>query len=445
MLLHVEKAATMPVAEKIKLIRKSKNLKQIDVADAIWTSPTKISMVENGEGEYSPEQIKRFKLLVGFPDMPLTDFECAAFKNRLYYWRGLVIEGRMEEAKELYGKISQITDLDVCDNDLPILFRLFEAIYLGAEENLDAVREKVEFLKGYVDKMNAEHLFFFHNIVGWLNLSTGDYKEALTSYKKAHELLGVYDEYAPEDEEKLFHNIAQCYQELEIPHQAIKFLSEICKRRPKSRISKSAFRQDITLATAYRYIGKINEAEKILETCLEQAEGFYDEFYVGVALYNLGLLYKHSRDWEKAISYLDQALEAFETGSSYHLWINYHRIYCVVESRKFADAIRAIEKAEKLYPESEESMIIFGTLLHFHNLKRRMSTFVEETNEYIETKTIPFFIKDNNKFEALNYCAALERHYLTVRSNNNALLMAKTMRDLHSEIYIGLDEGGEKL
>jgi len=154
---------TLSVAQKIKVLRKVKKMNQSQLADIIMTDQAKISRIESEGGDkYNQKELEAIKEHFGIADMPLTEDERAAFRERLYYWRDLIRDLKMSDAEEMHKKISAATLIEPFDPDMAILYRLYEVLLLLTEnsvkankENLDAAEEKLKYLEGIFDKMNT--------------------------------------------------------------------------------------------------------------------------------------------------------------------------------------------------------------------------------------------------------------------------------------------------
>ena len=436
-----ENSNVLPIGEKIKLLRKAKGITQAELAEIILSNSAKISRVENGDEEYSQEELKAIKEHFEITEMPLTELECAAFKERLYIWRSLIRDYRISEAKELHKKMSPIINLEPCDPDLSMLYRLFEALLLLAENKLDAAEEKLNYFQSVLDKLNSELAYHFYHRMGSLHLFRKDYEGALKFYKLAYEIDSLKD-ISPEDNERLCCNIAICYTNLELPNRSIMFLSKINRVNIEKRATIANINLDIALARSYTAIGEFEEAENILNKCLVQAKGIDDNFCIVVTLFYLGLLYRRSESWEKSIEYFDQTLNIIETSSAYYPWSFYYKIRCLIGAREFSEAEKELGQAKDLYSTDDVHLILFNSLDHFLTISKRMTIYNEESVKYIETVTIPHLIKIRVSLEAINYYELLEQHYIKTRKNVKSLLMRKAICDIYERIFVN-KQGGE--
>ena len=431
-----EKNATLSVVEKIKLLRKAKGTTQGELGDIIWASPSGVSAVENGISEYTEEQLEAIKEYFGIVDMPLKEQDCIAFKKRLYIWRDYIRDLRIGEAKEMHSKMSAVVNLDPCDNDLPMLYRLFEVMLLLYDNNIDAAKEKLNYLESIKDKMSLEHLHYYYCDLGLLNICSEQYEDALKYYSQALELRKNHEDAYTEDDERLYYSIAVCYTYLERLISATISLSKVYEIHSQTRTEGFIINLDNIRAINYMKLGRFNEAKELLDRCLIYGKSMDEKFFVGKILWNLGLLNKFSKNLEAAIEYFDQALRIYEAGSDLHLWAFYHKIHCLIEYRKFSKAEKLIEEAKDLYCTNDNSTIPFESLKHLIIISKRFSQYNDESSDYIENVTIPFFKKrQDGYFTALRYYEFLAQHYEKAKRHKKLSLATKCILDIYKAIY----------
>ena len=55
--------------EKMKLLRKAKNMTQAEFAEIMWVSAAKISRIENGEDTYNQDNLNAIRKYFGFLEL----------------------------------------------------------------------------------------------------------------------------------------------------------------------------------------------------------------------------------------------------------------------------------------------------------------------------------------------------------------------------------------
>jgi len=433
----IKSANGMPIGEKIKLLRTANSMTQAELGEIIWSSAAKISRVESSGETYKQQDLEYIKQHFGFLEMPLTDFECDAFKEGLYFWRELIIDRKLSEAREFGDKRSYATQFEPFDFDIAVLYRLFEALLLIYEGGFEAAEEKIDYLRGALGKMNDEYLCLHYINLGLLSIRRdGDYETALDFYKQAYELKENNESISTRIDEKLYIDMALCYTYLDYPNRALFFLNKTPKAYTEKRSEQFKTSLNVVLAGNYRKIGELKEAEKILSKCLLRVKGIGDENLIASALYEHGLLYKRLNNLEQAIECFDQTLGIKQANPSYHQWVLYHKIHCFIGMRNFAEAEKLIEQAKALYRTNKEHLIPFESISYFLTISNSITQFSEESVDYIEKVTIPYLIKQHDYFLAADYYAILEKHYKKTRKNMRSLIASKGIKDIYEKVFI---------
>ncbi|MCL2573915.1 MAG: helix-turn-helix transcriptional regulator [Defluviitaleaceae bacterium] len=440
----IESANNPSIGEKIRLLRKAKGITQAELSENIWSSAAQISRVEIGEEAYKPEELEAIKKYFKIENMPLTDFERATFRERLHVWRDLIRDQRLVRARKLHKEMLPLINLEPCDPDLAIYFRLFEVLLLLTERDFDTAKEKLDYLHRVKDKMNTELTYHYYHRMGSLySMRYSDNKSALKFYLQAYELTKSFKGISTEDNETLYINISTCYINVGLSHRAIIFLGEIRKENNGKRLTITDIGINITLARAYIMVGEFIEAKEVLNRCLVQAKGIGNDHCTILSLFYLGLLCKRSKNLEKAIEYFDETLSIVKTTSNYHPWSFYYKICCLLKPRETFKAEKVLEEAKVFYGTETKYSIIFESLEHAIEINKRVTIFNKESVEYIENVTIPHFMKIHLNFEAISYYELLELHYEKSRKSSKASLMTKAMRDIYKEMFF--NKGGESL
>ena len=426
----------LSVGEKLKLFRKANSMSQEELGKILSISSTQVNKVEGGYDEYTIEQVEAARKHFNIMDMPLSKHDCIAFKKRLYIWRDYIRDLRMVDAEEMHSKMSPIVNLDICDHDLPILYRLFEIMLLLYKNNLYAAEEKMKQLENFKDKMTYEHRHYHLCNKGLRDIFSEKYEDALEHYTQAFELRNQYASSAyKEDDERLYYGLAVCYAKLERLISASTALSKIYMMPARTRTEGFILNLDNICAINDMKLGKFTEAKELLEGCLILAKSMDNKHFVGTVLGNLGLLNKYLGNPEEAIEYFYKALNYFEVGSDIHIWTLYHKTHCFIDNGKFYQAEGVMRKLKELYSTHDDYSVIFNTLHFYMGIKKRTSQYTERFTGYIEEETIPFFIKKHDYFTALGYYETLEMCYEKMKNHEKSLLAAKGMRDIYKLIY----------
>jgi len=434
---NIEKGNELSITEKIKILRNHKGVSQQAISDYVLMDQKKISRIENGKDEYDDIELKAVKEYFDIVGMPLTEDECSEFRSRLYYWRDLIRDRRIDEAVALQDELKNIVNLDVLYFDLPVLYRFFEILLLIAkngDDDLDVAKEKLLSLENRFDNMTEEHRYYYDFYMGLLHTAQNDFEIALQFYKKALERKKSYNGNLLDTEEKIHYNMALCYTDLEFPSRALMFLNKIPKRNPSEAPTKRSLGIDIMFAINHYKIGLYDEAENILTVCLRQAKDMNDKLYIGLTLHHLGIAHRYSKNWGMAIEYFDQALNFFDEDTRYHAWALYYKIRCMVGLRDFNGAERALKQMPSLLKKNDKYIILFETLKHIAYLSRNVSRYDKTSVEYLEKVSIPLFIKRNSMLEALDCYKILERHFIGTSKQKKSLETNRAMLEIYERM-----------
>ena len=167
------KMLNLTPCQKVKILREHKKYTQETLAEYLRCSKSKISKVENGELQYSDEDIKMAKKLFGVEDAPFTKEECLVFKSRLYKWKDLIRNRFFEEAKKMQKSFEVITKMP-CEPDLHMLYRMFKIRLLLEEQNLEQAEEMLLLEEASLSCANKENTHHFYYNMGALNLYRQD-------------------------------------------------------------------------------------------------------------------------------------------------------------------------------------------------------------------------------------------------------------------------------
>jgi len=418
------------IAEKIRTLRIDKGIAQHEIADIILTNQPRVSRIENGEDKYSEFELQTLKEHFDIEGMPLTEFEREAFKGRLCIWRDVIRSRDISEAYKMKSELCKITNIEPFDGELVTLYHLFEALLYIAEINVSAAEEALHSLGKTYDEMNHENRYYYDFHMGALHATKDDFEGALTYYRKALSAIKSQNGTLPDDEERIYHNIAICYTDLEFPGRAIAFLNNIPKPNFSDRMTAHSLGIDIMRAVNYFKVGLHEEAEEILNDCLMRATSMGDRFYVGLSLQSLGGVNMRIRNWAVAEGYFVRALECFKEDTSYHAWAFYFTFRCRVETENLVRLESELNKIKTSFDNNIRYSIHIETLMHIIRLKRNISRYNKSAVEYIENVAIPRFIKKNHRLEALECYKLLEQYEEKAGTQRKVIQINKVMREI---------------
>jgi len=428
------------LGDKVRALRKNKNISQLDLAAIIKSKANKVVDVEAGRDEYSPKHIEAIKELFDIVGMPLDDSNRPAFVRRLYLWSAYARDERMRnEAKKIRDEAAKSINLEPCDYNLAMLYKLFDVKTLLAENNLTEAGDKFELLKNEINKLNTENLFHYHSCEGYIALRKEQYEASLDCFLKANEILANHKNFLPEGDKTIewhYYTIAECYNFIQIPKRAKSFLLKVKEVYSENIVDDMGFHIDNMLACNHIKLNEIKEAKILLSKCLMKAQSINITYLIGIAMCSFGCLYKRTEDWKAASECFDKAIDHFIEGSDIYLANLYNKIFCIINIREFSKAQKLLERARIRYGLEGQWAVYFEALWHYMVIRRRISVRNNKSSEYIETVAIPYFEKNYEYFFIIDYCRLLEIHYDEVKSQKNSLLMSKKIKDVYERCYI---------
>jgi len=419
---------------KITILREYHRVKKVDMAAAMYIDVDKVYKVEKGQALYSDGQLDNLRKKFDIVGMPLSELECAVAKERLYYMRDLARDDRLEEAKAICTELANIVNLDPCDDDLPLLYRLLEVVVLFADGKDDVAAEKLDYLQGRLDDMNDEHLYYFKYNMGTLKIRQRDIEEGLEFCKQALEMHESGNKFLPEEVDRLHYSIALCFSYLQFPNRAIFYLLKARGSYNVRRTNILGLRLDIMLANNYVKVNELDEAGKLLDSCLVRAKSIKDDSCIGQTMDVFARLHVKNENWDEAIKCLDQALKYFKEGTFGYLAALYLKIHCIAGNRNYAKAKKLQEETRRLYRMDEVFAPYFRSLARYITVKGRVSIYNDEDVEYIEKVAIPNFEKNHGYFIAIEYYKLLEAYYVD-KNNKKSLLMSQAIRKIEQRCF----------
>jgi tetratricopeptide (TPR) repeat protein len=339
----------------------------------------------------------------------------------------------------MINEMAAIVNLDPCDNDLPILYRIFEIPLLLVERNLDCAKEKLNYLETIYDKMNTEQQYYYIFYVGSYYSFCDNYEEALIYFEKALDIMKHNKDFpkneAKNEVERLYYSLVLCYTELEYPNRAMMFLRKILETNPEGETTVASLGIDIMTAINFYKNGEYDEAEELLDDCLLRADSLDNDFFVGLVFKNLGNIHRLQEKWEIALEFYDRALNIFIENTAYHNWALYSKILCMTGLRKFSAIERMIKQLKSSAKENDSLLILLETAMHIAHLNRNVTHYNKNAVDYIKNYSIPFFIKNNQRLEAINCYKLLDYHFFRTSGREKSLEANREIIKLYERMF----------
>jgi len=403
--------ATLSVEERLAILRDYHGMTRADFAKIAKLDALSVKFVERGDGVYTEKEVNKFMTHFDLHGLPVSPDEDVVFKEGLYRFRDVIRGGDLEGAREIHLSMANIDNLDPCSPDLVMLARVFQAQLLMAENDCESAKERLDAAETYLYRADNENQYHYNYSMGIFNNKQGEYIKGTEFLEKAYELLDGDANLLPEDDVKLYYDLAMCYAHIGKPYRAIFFTEKSMQMHPEERNINRFLYLGSRLALNYIRVNKLCRAEKLLDKCMIKAKSTRDDINIGRVSFVFGYLFERSENWDLAIDYFDQALKYLAKGTDNYFAALWHKIHCITRKRKHSEAEREIEKAMDSCSTNELWQIYFKAQECYLNINRRTSRPNDSECEYIETVAIPYFRENHDHFIALEYCKRLVRHY----------------------------------
>jgi len=415
-----------------------------EMASSLGITVDEMKQMERGMTVCSAERLAGIRHILNAELLPLTDDEISAFRERLYIWRDMIRNRKIDEAKDLQGKIAGIVDLDV-DFELVSLYRMFEITLLIVQGDFSKAASKLD----SSDKalMETESQYYYFRNKGTLNILTNKFEDALTSFSQALEI-GKSEECILKDDDSIYFNIALCYHNLHLPNHAIRFLEE-SERERTDRTSTFGWHIDCILAVNYIRVRQLPEAEVLLQKCLTYAEASDDNSLIAMTLHNFGFMHQTSENWLLAIGCYNRASELHDYGTVLYLDSLYGNIRCCIELGDYTKSAQLLEVFSEHLSESKNSQLSSGSKPLYATLHESLICLmfisrdkVDANNnrtlgsmaDFIMDKAVPLLIDEYRYTHAIDFCEILSQFFEKTNTLDKALAIKNIAMDIYKKM-----------
>ncbi|MCL2353672.1 MAG: tetratricopeptide repeat protein [Defluviitaleaceae bacterium] len=421
--------------EKVMAIRRQQGKSRQSLAEHIQSNMQRLDRIERLKNlKYTAEEWPQAKEFLGIVGMPLEDSERPSFIESVLIFGEMVSADRMEEAKTIYERLLPVYNIEIVDPELSWLFRLVCVPYSIKQGKLEEARKEMSFFDNSFGDKKAEDLtprllYHYYRNKGRLYFFDFDKEKSKEFYEKALDVAQNNESFSQKEIYRSVQNVASCYTELGLPNKALLLLRDA--RNFCDRLDFFTVRIDTDMALNYARIGEFEESKKLITKTLARAEGFQNNFFVGLVWYIFGLVHKFAKNWDEAIESFEKALSYHDTNSIYHMWSYYYQIRCVIEKRDFIKAKTMINEMETLHGDNEEMEIPINYITHFKIISKGITTFRQESVDYVENVAIPYFLKRHYKYEAMRACELLIEHYKRARKTQESYRIMEMLLEIH--------------
>ena len=438
-------SSKLSLGEKLRQVRKSKELSLANIAYDTGLSESTIGRIERGEevgGNPTPEQLAAIKKALGIPDAPLLDYEVKTYEGRLCYIKELIYTGRLQEAKTTIQDLAVILDLPF-EKDLFAILLLLDARLLMMENDGVAFPEEA---KKRIDKVGTYLTEIDHRsrdeVLYWFHFNKCSYYTAKVEYKKAleHGLIALNHENTELRADMAMRRaIGIAYFFRGQLFHASKYFEQAMSAATRDTPSKIISQLKSTLATCYIYTNELDKAQKLLEETYSYAKSTNNIWHLVSALLELGKISHIKGNYDDALSFYDQGflgqkecnLSLYVSGLSY-------KVVTLIRMKQFDECQKLINEGKDILNTHKERILASDNMLmHFNSHHHRANLKDRNSIDYLENVSIPHYRKVGPKFVALDICQELEEHYKKQRSKMKELAIAAVMRDILMEMMYG--------
>jgi len=410
--LDIRQKSKSLAGEIIRSIREQKNMSQDTLATKALFSRTILSQIERGEIECPRDLLNSLKTALDIKMLPLHEDERDDFRQMLRQWHNLIDEYKLDEALKKHEELSIIKTIPH-DKELNTLFSLFECKLFLRRNKLDVAKDMLDELEVTRDDFSDIQLYHYYYNLGTYNLKSRQYRAALDANLKAFEFIkgGI------EKNVMFFYNTAICYERLGFVMLAIAFLEKALELYKSGQKNMSARILYNALGVYYANVGHLPKAHKHLHKAHSIAEKDYKENpnhetkkYVGMALLNLGFMFRRAGQWRDAVECIDKAMPYLKDGSEFYLEALYEKVFSMIQKGDALECADMIKDGLRMSKGMELYTIMFQSL-------DRLVSVDEASVKFFEEKAIPYFIKNNIYAYVLDYGAIVKEYFKKSKRN----------------------------
>jgi len=395
----------LSMSEKIKLIRRAKDVTQQQLVQHLSITRSRLSQIEKGDDsghdDVSSDTLIQIRKALNLEALPLTETQREGFKADLAKWSDIITARKFEEAKEMRQKMFAITFAPF-DEELNTFFNLIDcklALYIedisAAETIIAAIESK------YMDDLSPEFLSYYYRNKSTICALHQQHQDALAFMTKTFKLKPN----VKQDIVLYFGMGLRCYNVGYIRRSKM-FLEEalkLCASDPgnvwERHIKHELVRNCIGLKD-------LENAAELLDKMHKEAQDSGDNKFLCDVLVQYGYMRRVSGYTPSAHGYLNDAMKYVDKESEQYFEILYQKVRCYIADGGFTVCEELLEEGKQLSKGSRHWAILFESLGHLTTLKK------DESIEYLETVALPHLLNEAPEYPvALDYCKTLQKYY----------------------------------
>lgn len=395
-----------PLHEVLKHVRKQGRKSQGEIADKLYMSRSNYSCIETGKQLPSEEHYQAIKCILGADDIPFRISERPHYKSLLKVFYNLISERRLDTAKEIHKRLSNIT-LIPWETEYNTTFSLYECRYLLNLDKLDEANAILDSFAVDLDKLNPTQMYHYC-------YNRGLYDEKINSIDTALDFYNQASDLTPDGQKlsnNLCFNIFVCHNKLGYISKSLEYLHEAIEINATSQTKISEFHLYNALGANYILIGHLRGGRYELKKALLIADTEYNlnknettKKHMGMVLINHGYLYRTSKLYNRAIGVLNNAKKYLNKNDEYYFEVIYQIACCIIESDNLLNAIDTINEGIELSKGNEAYSLMFEAL-------KIMASPDDISIERLSQEILPYFIENNHVGIVMDFAKFLRKYY----------------------------------
>ncbi|PHA01468.1 transcriptional regulator [Bacillus pseudomycoides] len=350
-----------------------------------------LSKIENGKIEASEEILQLLCTRLEIAVSDLRDIE-AEVKEKLDEWFRALVHLDKHRVEILYRELESETK-QIVDFEIVNYYKLLYARYLIMKRNVPALKEELEKLKKVYKKYSPFQQLLYKYSQALCYCLQHKWQEGL-QFLVQTELMAKEQNYY---ETGIYYNLAVAYSHLEIPHMALHFANIAMEGFRNEYKFRNVINCQIIIALSYSEKGQYDEALKIYESILREADSFSEkDVLMATVLSNIGNIHYRKKKYEEAKKYYVESLQYQKEDDVNYVGKLYDMALQCIHLEQLEEAKEWIDKGILSAKKDERCNTKLYLLLM---LRYKYFTEPSVYKVFLETEAIPFFKNTGNKKE----------------------------------------------
>ncbi|WP_020061258.1 helix-turn-helix transcriptional regulator [Bacillus sp. 123MFChir2] len=362
-----------------------------------------LSKIENGKIEASEEILQLLCTRLEIAVSDLRDIE-AEVKEKLEEWLTALVHLDKHKVEELYteleAEMQQIVDFEIVN-----YYKLLYTRYLIMKRNIPALKEELEKLKKLYKKYSPFQQLLYQYSQALCYCLQHKWQEGLRFLIQTEIMAKEQDYY----ETGIYYNLALAYTHLEVPHLALHFANIAMEGFRNEYKFRNVINCQIIVALSYSEKGQYDEALKIYESILREADSFSEKDILrAMVLSNIGNVHYRKKQYEDAKKYYTKSLQYQKEDAVNYVDTLYEMALQCIHLEQLEEAKEWIDKGIASAKKDER-----GNTELYLLLMLRYKHFTEPSvyKVFLETEAIPFFKNTGNKKELKKVYIELAKYF----------------------------------